>query len=429
MNNFRKAISLILAAVLMIALSPGPARAQAGFSNFAYSGDYVQGQFSDVSPSHWFARYVEDAYNFGLMSGRSAALFDHGGLLTAGEAVTLAARLRRVYHTGSSEFAATVPYYQAYVDYAMLHGITDGRDDFDAPVTRARFAEFLYKALPREAFAEINPIPDYAINDVVPGAGHGAAVYALYRAGILAGSDSYGTFYPSQNLTRAEACAMMTRIVDPNLRLTTKLPDSLPAEAIYRRSVDAVISIETFDSAGRSIRTGSGFFINSAGHIITALHVIDNAASAVVTLLGGDEYDVRGILAMSEEYNIVLLSIDAGDSGFSFLNIADSDIIETGNTVYSLGNPLSYANTISDGIIAHTRRVLDDETFIMFTAPISFGSGGGPVLNTRGQVVGIASSSFTWGQNLNLAIPINYFKTMTAGEPVTLSERLEMLNS
>ena len=114
----------------------------------------------------------------------------------------------------------------------------------------------------------------------------------------------------------------------------------------------------------------------------------------------------------------MFLSVDIGSDGCEYLTLADSEYIETGNTVYTIGSPMGYQNTITSGIISCTKRVVEEETFIQFTAPISFGSGGSPLLNTRGHVVGVASSSFSYGQNLNLAVPINYVKGMRASEPV-----------
>ena len=404
------------------AMTPNPPQTADHFNNFKYSDDYEPGQFSDVGRTQWYSQYVEDAYNYGLIRGRTANQFSPGGLLTIGEAVTLAARLRSIYHTGKAEFAETAPYYEAYAEYAIQHGIINGQMNYVTPINRAQFAGLMYNALPPEAYPAINAIPDYAINDVIPGSEHSAAIYALYRAGILSGSDQYGTFYPNQHITRAEVSTVLVRVLHPASRISIKLPDWIPAEVIYQRSVDAVVTIETFNAASRSIRTGSGFFITANGHVITALHVLDNAESATVTLLNGEVYPVLGVLASSEEFNVALLSVDAADRSFNFLNIADSSLIEIGNTLYSLGSPLNYTNTISEGVISHTSRELDDQTLIMFTAPISFGSGGSPILNTRGQVICIASLSYTSGQNLNLGIPSNHISALTPGKAINLSE-------
>ena len=196
----------------------------------------------------------------------------------------------------------------------------------------------------------------------------------------------------------------------------------MTAGEIFRRNADAVFMIETFDSDGDSIRTGSGFFISETGLAVTNLHVIANAESAVITLYSGSKYQMRGVHAVSEEFNLIIFSIDSDEKEWNHLTLADSSLIETGNSVYTIGSPLGYINTMSGGIISSTRREVDGENLIQFTAPISFGSGGSPLFNTRGEVIGIASSSFSYGQNLNLAVPVNHVKTMQPGECVPLSE-------
>ena len=199
---------------------------------------------------------------------------------------------------------------------------------------------------------------------------------------------------------------------------------ALPAEIIYQKSTDAVFSLETFDIDGESIRTGSGFFISDTGLAVTNLHVIDGAASATITLSSGEVFPVQGVHGTSYEHNLAVISMDPGEHLTTYLTYADSDLIETGNTVYTIGNPMGYANTMTSGIIGKTNREVDGGTLIQFTAPISFGSGGSPLLNTQGQVIGVASSSFSYGQNLNLAVPINHAKVIDIGESVTLESLL-----
>ena len=198
----------------------------------------------------------------------------------------------------------------------------------------------------------------------------------------------------------------------------------MPAEFIFRQSADAVFLLETFDKSGDSIRTGSGFFISEDGLGVTNLHVINDAASATITLYNGDTYPVRGVCATSQEFNLCVISIDSDGGKWDFLPLADSDYVEAGNTVYAIGSPLGYINTMTAGIISNTRREVEGETLIQFTAPISFGSGGSPLLNTAGEVVGVTSSSFSYGQNLNLAVPVNHVKAMQIGSSVPLSKLL-----
>ena len=425
MKTKKRALSGILAGTLAILLTVSALAAQDGFGNFTLSDNYKSGQFNDVDGTEWYAMYVENACNYGFLQGKSANAFDPSGLLTLGEAVTLAARLMSIYKTGAADFAESIPFYTAYADYALANGIISSHGDYGSIASRARFAELIYKALPSEAFPEINDVQDYSICDVTPDTGYGAAVYALYRAGVLAGSDRYGTFFPDSSLTRAEACAIMVRLAAPAVRLRMTLPDQIPAETIFRRSSSAVFLIETFDVRNESIRTGSGFFVSDTGIAVTNLHVLESAASATVTTPGGDVFPILGVLAISEKYNLTIISVDSGESPCNYLSIADSDLLEAGSTVYAIGSPLSLINTMTEGIVSNKSRELDGQTFIQFTAPISFGSGGSPVLNTLGQVIGVASSSFSYGQNLNLAVPANFIRELKPGECIPLKEFLE----
>lgn len=418
----KRVFSGILAAAAALMLCVDALAVQSGPGNFEYTRKYVSGQFNDVSGSEWYARYIEDAYNYGLFQGKSETVFAPSGHLTLGESVTLAARLMSIYRTGQADFTESSPFYKVYADYALENGIIDSHGDYSSIVSRALFAELIYRALPAEAFPGINDVPGYAICDVAPDSKHGSAVYALYRAGILSGSDRFGTFFPDSGITRAESCAVIVRLADPAARVSTKLPASIPAEVIFQRCNEAVFLIETFDTDGDSIRTGSGFFISETGLAVTNLHVIEGAADATITLANGDVCPVRGVHAVSDENNLAIISIDSGKSDWIYLSLADSDRIETGNTVYTLGSPLGLINTFTEGVISNKNRISEENVFIQFSAPISFGSGGSALLNTLGQVVGVTSSSYSYGQNLNLAVPVNYVKELKPGECVPLKE-------
>lgn len=401
---------IMLALIVAMILFMG-GKADAG-ATIAYSYEFAYGQFGDVKDSDWFARVVVDACNYGFFKGKSETAFDPGGLLTLGEAVKLAARFNSISLTGKADFAETVPFYDVYVEYALAHGIIENRGDFGAPIKRSQFAVMIHDAMPPGALPAINEIPKYGIYDVVPGSDYYDAVHDLYCAGIFAGVDGYGTFSPDSTVTRAEACAIMVRLADKASRIAAAPPSSISAEAIYQRSVPAVFSLETFDFDGNTIRTGTGFFISSSGLAVTALHVTQGATLTIATLNNGDAYAVLKTVATSEEYNLIIFSLNVGERGAQYLPLADSDLSVVGSTVYALGNPLALVNTISEGIVSNAARDVADVAYFQFSAPISFGSGGSPILNTLGQVVGIASSTYSYGQNLNLAIPVNFVREM-----------------
>ena len=179
------------------------------------------------------------------------------------------------------------------------------------------------------------------------------------------------------------------------------------AASIARQAYSATILIATQDSQSQPLSLGSGFFIDD-GVAVTNAHVLRNAASGYVKFIGDSRsFSILGVLSIDIQHDLVVLRI--GVTGNQNLNLADSDAISVGDTVYAVGNPRGLEGTFSDGIVSGIRR-LGPEKLLQITAPISPGSSGGPVLNTRGEVVGIAVSTILSGQNLNFAVPANYLR-------------------
>src|SRR5262249_45061622 len=111
------------------------------------------------------------------------------------------------------------------------------------------------------------------------------------------------------------------------------------------------------------------------------------------------------------ERDLVVLKISAGRS--QALYLGNSEAVQVGETVYAVGNPQGLEGTFSQGIVSSIREVGTDK-LLQITAPISPGSSGGPVLNGKGEVIGVSVATFRGGQNLNFAIPSNYLKTLLA---------------
>lgn len=415
----KRIVSLLI--VLMLAFTAAvPALAAGGsLNNFKVKNTYACGQFEDVQSYEWYAMYVQAAYEYGLIRGKSPAAYAPAHTLTIAEAIKMAVCLNSIYYTGKINFAAASPWYKPYIEYALKKGIiTSPFNDYNAYVTRSEFAAMIAKALPEEAFPEINSVKDNTIPDVLLSDSNSASVYKLYRAGVLAGCDSFGTFRPYSPLTRAEAAAVITRASNTEFRKSVSIPADLDSAQLFKKCSDAVFYLERYDSEGVLLGIGSGFFITRDGLAVTNYHVIGGASSAVITTADGVRYTVNGICGYDKNADIAILQIDG--SGFSYLGIDESDALKVGAEVYAIGSPYGLINTISGGIISNCRQQINGSDFIQYSAPISMGSGGGPVLNTSGQVIGVTCLTALNGQTLNFAVPIHKLNGLsrTGGVPL-----------
>ena len=196
----------------------------AGLHNFKETRTY-RNNFKDVSTSAWYYENVRKAYNYSLIQGVSSDNFGVAGNITIAEAITVACRLHSIYYTGTESFTQTgTVWYQVYLDYAKRNGIlTRSYSNYTRAATRAEFAEILSAAFPDEALQAINTVAANAIPDVPSNASAASAIYRLYRAGILTGSDASGTFHPDSTILRVEAAAIVTRMAVPSLRQTVSL--------------------------------------------------------------------------------------------------------------------------------------------------------------------------------------------------------------
>ncbi len=191
-----------------------------GLDNFKKVNSYTDGLFTDVPAGSWYEDSVRTAYELDLVKGAAPGSFDPNGTMSVGAALALACRLHSIYHTGEAVFTQGSPWYQVYVDYALQNSIiSQGQfSDFNADATRRQFAGMLAKAFPNAALEAINTVEDGAIPDVAAGSGNYTDIYALYRAGILTGSDTAGSFAPDTTINRAAVAAIVTRMAAPSWR-------------------------------------------------------------------------------------------------------------------------------------------------------------------------------------------------------------------
>lgn len=193
--------------------------------------------------------------------------------------------------------------------------------------------------------------------------------------------------------------------------ISNQAQDKLTASEIYKKALPAIAVIET------DVSQGSGVIMSPNGIIATNFHVIEGAKMAKVSLSNGDIYDDVEILDTDQRKDIAILKIKA--INLQSLSTFDSDKIEIGSTIYTIGAPKGLSGSISSGIISSIRASneiapnLTGFKVIQFTAPVSPGSSGGALLNESGELIGLVFANKPGGQNLNLAIPVNYVSPLT----------------
>jgi S1-C subfamily serine protease len=184
---------------------------------------------------------------------------------------------------------------------------------------------------------------------------------------------------------------------------------------LVRRVKPQVVAIATYDSQGEALMTGSGFFVRP-GQVVTNLHVIRGAQRCEIKTLGGKGkvFPVAGTLAVDEEGDLALLSIDMPPDRPRASELAQV-VPDEGEQIVVIGNPLKLEGSVTDGIVSAVREVPNLGKIIQITAPISHGNSGSPVFNMKGQVVGVVTVKVTNGQNINLAIGVARVEQLRPG--------------
>jgi putative serine protease PepD len=204
-----------------------------------------------------------------------------------------------------------------------------------------------------------------------------------------------------------------------------RAPDSIAALAA--RVIPAVVSISVKGSGGSG--TGSGFFLDSDGFILTNNHVVESAARSgpiTVELSDGKKYRAK-LIGRDGPYDLAVLKIDV--VGAPTLQLGDSDAAQVGDAVIAIGSPLGLSGTVTSGIISSKNRAVTtgngsgESSFInalQTDAAINPGNSGGPLVDATGAVIGVNSAIATLGFSrqagsigLGFAIPINQAKKTT----------------
>lgn len=172
---------------------------------------------------------------------------------------------------------------------------------------------------------------------------------------------------------------------------------------LVRAVKPSAVAVETFGAKGEKLSRGSGFFI-AKDKIVTNRHVIENASRVEIKLASGKTFVSNGVLAVDGEGDLALLQVQISGDAAQPLALDDAPPQE-GESIVVIGNPFGLEGSVSNGIVSAVREIAGYGRIIQITAPISPGSSGSPVVNMRGQVVGIATLQAAEGQSLNFAVP------------------------
>src|SRR3954470_11570158 len=154
--------------------------------------------------------------------------------------------------------------------------------------------------------------------------------------------------------------------------------------------------------------TGTGFIIDADGSILTNHHVIYRADRIIVRLSDGRSLKAR-VIGSDPATDIALIKID-GQTKLPVAPLGDSSALRMGEWVCAIGNPLGYDHSVTVGVVSFLGRKLFDaslDDYIQTDAAINFGNSGGPLINSRGEVIGINAAISSRASNIGFAVPIN----------------------
>lgn len=196
------------------------------------------------------------------------------------------------------------------------------------------------------------------------------------------------------------------------------------ATQIAEQNSQNVVYIETNKGIYKS--QGSGFLATTDGKVVTNYHVIKDASTATVKLGDGRSYTLSGVINYDADRDIAILQLPISNT--QSVTLGDSNKIANGDDIVVIGNPKGLKNSVTTGVISSTSRVIDNQVWVQFSAPVSPGSSGGPIFNSNGEVVGVVTSKIVQEEveGINFAVPINEVKTLLSyNKPATFSELFE----
>jgi hypothetical protein len=175
------------------------------------------------------------------------------------------------------------------------------------------------------------------------------------------------------------------------------------AAEVYKQAKDAVVLIQG------EHRIGTGVIVSAAGWVVTNYHVVAGERSVTIRFSSGLELPATDVVASDPDADLAILKLSG--TGFSHLDLGDSDALAVGQRIFVISNPMGLQGTVTEGLVSAVREIRGAK-ILQISAPISPGSSGGPVFDQTARVVGIATATIEGAQNLNLAIPASTIQSL-----------------
>lgn len=181
---------------------------------------------------------------------------------------------------------------------------------------------------------------------------------------------------------------------------------TIPLSKLYNKLKPSVFLVYTSD--GKNGFQGSGFFVSKDGLAVSNYHVFEGTSQGLETIetIDGKQFKINEVLEKSKEKDYIIFRVNIGNYNVANPIPLVSQIPQIGEDVFAIGNPRGLASTLSKGIISAFR---ENNALIQTTAEITHGSSGGPLLNMKGEVIGITTAGLGEA-NLNFAVNIKSLK-------------------
>src|ERR1035441_5224803 len=195
---------------------------------------------------------------------------------------------------------------------------------------------------------------------------------------------------------------------------------ALTTAQIAKKVSPSVLVIQGKTDSGDVL--GSGFIVSKDGKIVTNLHVITDMKTASIHLANGKTFDSVSVLAIDERRDLAIVKIVGVD--LPVLELGNSDALTIGEPLVILGSPRGLEGTVTAGILSSVRNSGEGFKVLQTDAAVNPGNSGGPLLNNKGQAIGVVSFKMRSAEGLNFAIPINYVRGLLTHlhEPMTLDQ-------